>query len=309
MTLEQATQAVTGVQQHAETAARQDLVRLRAQALQAGQNRAEELFPQAGRSGPLPVVKVRGSRLLRSWYSDVYATALRNRLGERLDVPAAAEIDTTATALRRVLGSRDPDVPLRMAGLLHQRAVTDAVNTANGLRTALADAAPRRAAVHIAGREPTDAARTAILQHWHQRCYLAVVDAQLGLLQPLQAVTVAEAREVAAAVDHGRARQLIGPDNIPLITRHGTAMTDTDRHLAAGMVGVVSPPTWSLVTPANNTLLRTRVVRSWNNTGEQQPGTPDPNSHRAVWATAAGVPASVAAQSWQQIPGDHQSRL
>ncbi|MGI3785190.1 MAG: hypothetical protein ACRYG2_30905, partial [Janthinobacterium lividum] len=239
MTPEQAGHAVEAAQRHAETAARQDLIRLQAQALAAGQNRAERLIPtQRQRSAP---INPRSSRILRNWYTDVYSAALRNRLGEHVHVPAVAELDATATVLRRTLGSPDRDVPLRLVATLHRTAVDDAAATVSGLHTALANAGPRRAAVHIANQEPTDAARTAILQHWHQRCYLAVVDAQLGLLQPLQAVTAAEAREVTAAVDRGRARRLIGPDNIPLVTRHGTAMTDADRHLAAGMVGVVSP--------------------------------------------------------------------
>ncbi|WP_375430983.1 hypothetical protein [uncultured Friedmanniella sp.] len=62
-------------------------------------------------------------------------------------------------------------------------------------------------------------------------------------------VTNAEAREVTASVQHGQARQLIGTDGVPLVTAHGTAITDTDRRLAAGETGVVAPPELRVTNP------------------------------------------------------------
>jgi len=148
----------------------------------------------------------------------------------------------TATVLRRALTDPAPDLPLRLAGGLHGRAVRDAAAAANSQQSALVGAAPRRAAEQRAHQAFTGEARTAILEHWYQRCYLATAQAQLGVLHPLQAVTRAEAREVAASVEHRQARQLTGEDGVPLVTTHGTAMTDVDRRLAAGEAGVVAPP-------------------------------------------------------------------
>jgi hypothetical protein len=170
------------------------------------------------------VLNARAERILRSWYTEVYTAALRAGLGERVRVPAAAEVDATATVLRRALASRDPDPPLRLAGSLYREAVDHTAATAARLNATLNGAAPRRAADNVAYQARTDEARTAILEHWYQRCYLATVNAQLGLLPALQAVTAAEAREVAACVEHGQARQLIG------LRQHSVGHRPWDRH-------------------------------------------------------------------------------
>jgi hypothetical protein len=109
---------------------------------------------------------------------------------------------------------------------------------------------------------------------------------------------------VTASVEHGQARQLIGPDGIPLVTAHGTATTDADRRVAAGEVGVVDPPQLQV----SSELLRTRVVRSWTGLeGVEKPE--DRHRRRAEWAAGAGVPATSADRPWNQIPGPQQSQL
>lgn len=230
----------------------------------------------------------------------MFTAAVRDRLGQPATVPAAAQIDATATQLRSTLNSPHPDTALRLAGSLHTRATTDADKAAASAHTALTAAAPRRAAAHTADL-PVEGMREAILQHWHQRCYLATIHAQLGLLQPLQAVTAAEAQQVTAAVQEGQPRRLVGTDGIPLVAVHGTAMTEVDRRLAAGRTGVVDPPPLQ----ARNRLLRHQVLRSWGTRTDS----PDQDRRRREWADAAGVPSTAADQPWHQIPGPDQSRL
>lgn len=254
------------------------------------------------------MVNVRGGQVLRQWYGEVFAAALRDQLGQQAKVPAAAEIDATATVLRRALADPAPDLPLRLAGAVHGTAVDDAAAAASSLHSTLASAAPRRAGEQVAHQEAvTGEARTAILEHWYQRCYLATARANLGVLPPLQTVTRSEAHEVTASVEHGQARQLIGTDGVPLVNAHGTAITDADRRLAAGETGVVEPPELQVTNP----VLRLQVVGSW--TGSPWPGgyetAEDTTRRRATWATAAGVPAAAADRPWDQLTGSDQSRL
>lgn len=307
MTPDRAAAAVTSTRRAAETAARRDLGRLQAQALEAARRRAVQMFPLTPPMGARAVVNVRGGQVLRHWYTEVFSATLRNRLGEQVQVPAAAEIDKTATVLRRALADPAPDLPLRLAGGLHGRAVRDAAAAGNSLHSALVGTAHRRAEEQSALQAITGEARTAILEHWHQRCYLAAAHAQLGVLPPLQTVTTAEAREVTASVDQGQARQLIGDDGVPLVTTHGTAMTDVDRRLAAGETGVVEPPEVRITNP----VLRRQVVGSW--TGSPWPGgyetAEDTARRRTTWAVAAGVPAAAAERPWDQLTGSDQARL
>lgn len=136
----------------------------------------------------------------------------------------------------------------------------------DGLRAA----APHRAAAYVARHAGGDAVRGPILRHWYQRCYLAALDAEVGLQRPLQAVTAAEAREVAVSVELGRFRRIIGGDGIPLVTAHGTALTEVDRRLAAAETGVIPPPTRP--SARGNRILRLEVTSAWNQTSLQRRG-------------------------------------
>lgn len=312
MTPEQAAEAVAVTRREAETAARGDLGRVKAQALQQGLARAEGLFPVGRRPASRAGVTGRSSRILRGWYVEVFSAAVGDRFGERVRVPSAAEVDSTATALRRSLGSREPDAALRLVGSLHRRALTDAASAGAAWEKALDAAGPRRAAAHVARHQPAvDELQAAILRHWYRRSYLATVHAQLRVLQPLQAVTAAEAGEVAAAVEQGRTWQLIGTDGIPLVTRHATVTTDVDRRLAAGEAGVVDPPAAAPKgqrPPAQvtNAALRARVLAAWSGGAAGRDGQP---AGRLEWTAGAEVPAAAAHLSWHHIPGDQQSRL
>ena len=146
---------------------------------------------------------------------------------------------------------------------------------------------------------PAEDLRCAILRHWYQRCYLEVVDAELGLLAPLKAITAAEAHEVAASISAGQARRLIGTDGVPLLTAHGTRLTDADRRLAAGAIGVVVPIPRAAerVCPDR---LREHVIRGW--AGSSSAG-------RTAWARAAGVPEAADHRRWADVPDGAQSPL
>ena len=91
----------------------------------------------------------------------------------------------------------------------------------------------------------------------------------LGSLEPLRAVTEGEAEQVAISVGSGRPCRLIGSDGVPLVTAHGTRLTEADRRLAAGETGVV-PPDLSMRTVTNR-VLRLRVTRAWNQSSDYHP--------------------------------------
>ena len=142
--------------------------------------------------------------------------------------------------------------------------------------------------------------RTRQGRHWYQRCYLEAAEARLGLLQPLQTVTLGEAREVEASIEARQARRIIGADGIPLVTAHGTQMTETDRRLAAGETGVVPPPSRPTPPAPPNRILRERVVQAWARSRA---------TIRSTWANAAGVAQASDLVRWADVPGEAQSRL
>lgn len=135
---------------------------------------------------------------------------------------------------------------------------------------------------------------------WYHRCYLETIDNHLGLLEPLRAVTQGEAGEVAASIHTRRARRIIGPDGVPLITAHGTQTTEADRRLAAGETGVVPPPSPPLLPSQPNRVLRERVIQTW---------TRSRTATRTAWTSGARVPHATSKARWADIPGDVQTRL
>ena len=304
MTADRVAQLVNTARNQAEAAARADLARLQSQAEEHGSIRAAQLFPAGRLTAERTAASARSARILRDWYTTTFTAAVRDRLGQPTPLPEAAEIDATATALRRALGSREPDQPLRAVATLHQRALADTAAAAASAYRTLTDTSQRRAN-RITHQPPLNPTQAAILEQWYQRCYRATIDSQLGLLQPLQAVTRAETREVIASVDTGQPRRIIGADGIPLVTAHGTAMTDIDRRLAAGHTQVVDSPTIQV----RNQLLRTQVIHAWNNPGGPGEWEKNRDARRRTWAAAAGVPATTASQPWDKIEGDHQTRL
>lgn len=251
------------------------------------------------------------ARVLREWYLAVHEAALANSLGQAADVPDAAAVEVTAAQVGRIRTGQDPQGPLKATALIWRVARADADADAlamlRAVRTGVADQASDY--VDRLLQHPTDSLRddlrSAILRHWYQRCYLQAVDADLGLLAPLGAVSQAEAHEVAVSIAEGRARRLIGSDGVPLLTAHGTRVTETDRRLAAGETGVVAPAARTIQPLRPRTLrpnrpLREHVVRGWARAS---------TATRAAWARAAGVPHAADRPRWADIPADAQSPL
>ena len=251
------------------------------------------------------------ARVLREWYLAVHEAALANSLGQASDVPDAAAVELTAAQVGRIRTGHDPQGPLRATALIWRVARADADADALAMLRAVRTGVAGQASGYVDRllHHPTDGLRgdlrSAILRHWYQRCYLQAVDADLGLLGPLGVVSQAEAHEVAASITEGRARRLIGAYGVPLLTAHGTRMTETDRKLAAGETGVVAPaarPTKALRPRAlrPNRPLREHVVRGWARAS---------TATRTAWAQAAGVPHAADRPRWADIPADVQSPL
>lgn len=262
------------------------------------------------------------ARLLREWYLESHAGLLGQSLGRPGSGPDAAGVEAMAAQVGRLRamgysarGPRDqrssarvwiaerppadPLGPLKATATLLRVAQTDVATTVRDLHEDLTAGAPGRAMAYISQQRGIDEVRGPILRHWYQRNYLAALDAELGLLRPLEVVTRGEVAEVAASVQHGQFRRIIGADGVPLVTAHGTVLNDVDRRLAAGEAGVIPPPARP-VPVARNSILRLRVIQSWRQKG------PAP---RAEWAAAAELPADVVSQAWKEIPGAQQSRL
>ena len=297
MNHDEAEQAVAATQRRAHASVLRDTAQLRAHALTVAQVRADQLFP-IGRQGPAgrDILTARASRILRGWYQEVYSTAVRDSLGERVAIPGVGAIDATATALRAALAERNLDPPLRLAGTLHRAALSDANAVMIKAYDTLTGAAPRRAAQHAAQYQTAGPAEAAIIQHWYQRCYLSTVDAQMGLQQPLHVVTARETAQVTASIEHRQFRQIIGADGTPLVIAQGAIMTKLEQVLAGGGPDITPP-----VLPSSpNRNLRQMVTQSWNSSS--------PTS-RATWADGAGVPTTVKGRDWPDVPGAQQSLL
>lgn len=280
--------------------ARRNLRSLHAQAVAAGADTAGELIATEVR-GATALRYNNAARTLRDWYITVYTSMLDHAVGQRTQtLPDAATIEATAVAVR-ARQSRPSDQPraaFLATVLIHRRACLDAIKAATGIERRLVDAAPLLAARYLSGG-PADrvaVTRQQILWHWYQRCYLDTLRAELGTQVPLTAVSDAEARAVAASVHTGQARRIIGTDGYPLMTNHGTVLTDRDRRIAAGEN--VSPvPAWA---DSSSEPLRTVITRTWAKAGPVA---------RARWAANAGIPESSVDRGWRHLPGAHQSAL
>lgn len=278
-----------------------DLQHCHDQARDAARDRARRLISTARPSAQSAHSRYdAAARVLREWYLSVHDAALGHSLGATGHAPGVAAVEATAAQVGRIRTGEDPQGPLRATVLVWQVASTDAdAATVATLKRLRADVA-HRARAFVGDQDEGDELSSAILRHWYQRCYLEAADARLGLLQPLQAVTRGEAREVAASIEARQARRIIGADGVPLVTAHGTQMTETDRRLAAGETGVVPPPSRPTPPAPPNRVLRERVVRAW---------TRSQATTRSAWANAAGVPQASDLMRWADVPGEAQSRL
>lgn len=283
--------------------AAEDLGRQRDVALQVAQEKSLR-FISTSRSGSRSehARYDPAARLLREWYVAVHAEALDKDLGGGGRVPGVAEVEAMAAQVRRIRAGGDSLGPLRATAYVWRVARADAATATLSALDDLRHGAPGRAARYVDGvvAVAVDATRAPILRHWHQRCYLDAVAGQLRLQRPLEAVTTGEAEAVAVSVRLGQFHRIIGADGVPLVTLHGTRLTDADRRLAEGETGVVPPPLQVTERGSSNHVLRLRITAAWNVA---------PQTTRMAWATAAGVAAAGSATRWAQVPGVEQSRL
>ena len=244
------------------------------------------------------------ARVLREWYLVVYDASAASSLGQTGKVPGPEAVEATTALVGRIRTGQDRQGPLKATALIWRVARADAdaavLATILNLRSAVPDQARVQVGRLLAGCVPAEDLRCAILRHWYQRCYLEVVDAELGLLAPLKAITPAEAHEVAASISAGQARRLIGADGVPLLTAHGTRLTGADRRLADGATGVVLPTSRPAERVCPDRSLREHVIRGW--AGSSSAG-------RTAWARAAGVPEAADHRRWVDVPDGAQSPL
>ncbi len=92
---------------------------------------------------------------------------------------AAAQVGSIRTG--RVRAGTDPTGPLRATANVWRVARTDAATATVAAFDDLREKAPERAAGYVARCTGVNSIRAPVLRHWYQRCYLAAVDAQMGL--------------------------------------------------------------------------------------------------------------------------------
>ncbi len=284
-----AEQAVQATLRQARLDATADLQGRQDETLEAARDRAVRLVSTARPGARSAYSRYdAAARVLREWYLSVHDATLEQNLGGPGRTPDAAAVEATAAQVGRIRTGEDPQGPLRATALLWRVAQVDADAASVATLYDLRADVPARAAAFVGRQAGVDELRGPILRHWYQRCYLEAVDARLGLLRPLEAVTQGEAREVAASVQAGRARRIIGADGVPLVTAQGTKITEADRRLAAGKTGIVPAPQPTPLDKPNRTL-RHQVVHTWATA---------PLEKRVGWADAAGVPQAADRGRW-----------
>lgn len=124
-----------------------------------------------------------------------------------------------------------------------------------------------------------------------RRVYLAAPDAKwAGGSVRCKVVTAAEAREVAVSMEPGQFRRIIGADGVPLVTGHGTSLTEVDRRLAAAVTGMTPPPTRP--SAQGNRIPRLEVTSAWNSLHSKR--------RASGMCNHALHPASTSAREWSQ---------
>ena len=282
--------------------ARNDLWELRYRAVEAGRERSREITktsridPRTGEIRYNPA-----GRLLRDWYFHVYLNTLRANLGDPAVVVDAQQVEDTAGILRRLRGA-DGLVALRVVAVIRDTAIDDAAQAASRIVDHLTGVAMRRAILHAPDdRFAGDQLAIHVTRHWYQHCYDDHIHGATRSRHPLAEVTDAQSSEVADALAAGQARLLIGADGLPLVTAHGTIMSQLDRDLATGHAGLVPPISSDSEQGGDLTgTLRQQVTSTWAALGD---------ADRVHWLRAVGVPRPPIHISWDALTGELQTRI
>ena len=281
--------------------ARNDLWELRFRAVEAGRDRSREIIKTSRidrRTGDIRYNPA--GRVLRDWYFHVYLNTLRDRLGDPAITIDAQQVENTAALLRRVRRSTGLNA-LRAVGVVRNTAVDDAAHAAADVVDHLTGVGMRRAVLHAPdGRFDGDQVAIHVTRHWYHHCYDDHIHGATRTRQPLADITDGQEHAVARTLATGEVRRIIGDDGIPLVTAHGTILTQLDRDLAAGLTGLVSPLTSDQQISDPNTILSRRISRTWTDLGDDE---------RALWLSRAGVHHTPAHTGWSNLPGEAQTTV
>lgn len=240
----------------AATVARADISTEFARARDQGRQQAVRLVDAVVRGETVHHHRIR--RQLHVWYTRCYESGLSRTLGREVGPPTAGEVEQIASYIAANVGAvPGPRWPLYVAAGVHHRGFRDGAAAGEAVWTTLRDRAAEWSR-SVAAAERSDLVGQ-IVEQWHRRCYLAVVDERMGLATPLKRVSEAEVQAVIQSVEAGEARRIVDRAGVPLITAQNTRTTEADRRLDAGEVGVVRPP------PArrDSQVLRQQVEQRW----------------------------------------------
>lgn len=292
---------VRATREEASRNAQADLHEMRRRAVEAGRERSRRVAKTTSIDKAAGVARYNpAGRFLRDWYFHVYINTLRSSVGQPAEAIDAQQVEDAAAVLRRLRPQAPPIRALQAVGVMRLVAQDDAVHAAAEIVDRLASVGARRAVRHAGDeRFDGDLTRVHISRHWYLRCYEDQIELATRTQRPLAAVTAAEERQVAISMARGELCRLIGPDGLPLVTAHNTAMTDVDRWLAAGEVGLVSLATDSSQRINALTVLRTNVTSTWSRLSPVE---------RSQWLRLAGA-ESRHTGTWSNLPGEDQSKI
>lgn len=279
--------------EEAQRQARQDLDRLRNQAVEAGRERSRTTFKISiidEESGSISYNPA--GRLLRDWYLHVYLNTLRSDLGQPYEVIDCAEADETRALLQQ-LRLHSPAVQATLAVRTAQvSAMADAAAAARAITERLHRSGAVLAIRHVPDdRFDGDQLRIHVMRHWYEHCYDDVVDEALQVRHPLSPDTQTQDHHVAVVLASREVRQLIGPDGVPLATIRAvtreSAPSQKPAHVAA-------------LPRAVSTRLEQRVSQAWTGMDE---------TDRARWLKTAGAFGSSTASNWSGLDTSEQFTL
>ncbi|QDP95280.1 hypothetical protein FOE78_04585 [Microlunatus elymi] len=286
----------------AEQRARDDLDQLRKRAVAAGRQRSRKIIKVTAINETTGSIRhLPTGRLLRDWYVHVYINTLRANLSQPYEPIDAQQVEDTAAILRRARPNAEPRSSLQAVGVVRDIAFADASTVAARMTERLQRTGEGRAINYAPDdRFDGDQLRVHVTRHWYKRCYDNVVDGAVMARHPLAAVTDAEQLEVAKVMANREVRRLIGRDNIPLVTAHGTKITEVDRGLASGEVGLVPalPPRIGKVTNAMS--IEDRIREAWNDM---------PRNTRQHWLRLAAVSPTSTRASWGGLDESKKAAL
>ncbi len=282
--------------------AHDDLQKLRRHAVEAGRERSRKITKTSRidpRSGEIRYNPA--GRLVRDWYVHVYLNTLRSKLGEPAEVIDAQQVEDTTKQLHLMRPAVSSIGALRAVAVIRGVAISDAARAASQIVDSLRSVGARRAIQHAPDdRFDGDLLRVHVTRHWYLRCYQDHVEHVTKSQQPLTAVTYGEQAQVAVVLETRVARRLIDRHGLPLVTAHGTAMSDVDRQLAAGETQIVSGLTASAQRMNPQATLRHQLTKTWADLDV---------ALREHWIRVAGADTPSRGLAWAELSDESKSKI